>query len=205
MSQIIEYGGVKRGLFGINVENLSYEWLESIQAENLQGALINQIKPGSPAQQSGLREKDVVTSFNGQPVTSANHLHNLLGLMRVGEQVALGVFRDGFALEFSAKIADPYQDYVDGVSVSPYLEGAKLTNFVDNDSDEKLQAIAIGGIEVGSSAWRVDLREGDLVLAINKTEMNDLDRAKALLSEDKPMFHLRIQRDNQIMNLVSPQ
>ncbi|MBL4711373.1 MAG: Do family serine endopeptidase [Gammaproteobacteria bacterium] len=206
MLQIIEHGGVKRGVFGINVEDLSYEYLESIHAEQLTGALINQIKKGSPAEQSGLRIDDVVTAFNGESVRSANHLHNLLGLMRIGDRVKLDVYRNGFALQFSAKIADPYNTYVEGLSISPYLEGARMSNFSDavGNGSAELKAIAIGDIQVGSSAWRVGLREGDIVLEINKTRVTNLEGAKKLLEKDKPMFHMRLQREGEFINLISP-
>lgn len=205
VSQIVEYGGVKRGLFGISVENLSYEWLETKHAEKLKGALVNEIKKDSPAARSGLRVGDVVTAFNGEAVSSANHLHNLLGLMRVGDPVKLGVFRDGFILEFEAKIADPYQNYVKGAGISLYLEGARLSNFVEKKEGGKLEALAVGEIKVGSSAWRVGLREGDIILEVNKTGVANLDMTKQLLDEDKPMFHLRVQRGNDVIVLVSPE
>lgn len=205
MQQIIEHGDIKRGIFGINVEDLSYEWLESRQLERLKGALINQVKAGSPAEQGGLRVGDIVIEFNDKPVTSANQLHNMLGLKRVGEEVEVAVYRDGFRLEYAATIADPYENYVAGDSISPYLEGARLTNFVDDIDNNKLEGIAIGDIQVGSSAWRVGLRERDIVLGINKTQINNLDMARQLLADESPMFHIRVQRDGQVFNLVSPE
>ncbi|MBL4762490.1 MAG: Do family serine endopeptidase [Gammaproteobacteria bacterium] len=211
MSQIIKHGGVKRGVFGVNVQDLSYAFLQSIHAENLKGALVSEIKAASPAQRSGLRVGDIVTAFNGEAVYSANHLHNLLGLMRMGDAVKLGVFRDGFALGFTANIADPYEKYIAGVSISLYLEGARLSNFAsDTDGDRsiglgsKREGIAVGDITVGSSAWRVGLREGDIVLQVNKTPVTSLNEAKQLLKNDKPMFHLRLLRQGEYMNLISP-
>jgi Do/DeqQ family serine protease len=204
MQQIIEFGGVNRGIFGVRVENLSYEFLEENHIEQLEGALISALEPASPADKSGLRIGDVITAFNGEAVASANHLHNLLGLMRIGDTVKLDVFRDGFALQYVAQIADPYQDYIAGASISPYLEGARLSNYVDNTGNGKLQAIAVGDIKVGSSAWRVGLREGDIVLEVNKIRVTSLEKTRELLVNEQPMFHLRLQRDGEFINLISP-
>lgn len=205
MAQIIQYGGVKRGVFGINIEDLSYELVESMHVGQITGALINTVQTDSPAARSGLRVGDVVTAFNEEPVLSANQLHNLLGLMRIGDPIKLDVFRDGFVLQFVSKIADPYQNYVSGMSISLYLDGARLSNFVDNSESGQLEAIAVGDIKVSSSAWRVGLREGDIVLEVNKTRVTDLEMTKQLLDQDKPMFHLRVQRGNEIVILVSPE
>jgi Do/DeqQ family serine protease len=204
MSQIIEYGGVKRGIFGVRVEDLRYEFLEENHIDQLEGALITEIEPASPAERSGLRVDDVITAFNGTSVASANHLHNLLGLMRVGDAVKLEVFRDGFSLQFAENIADPYQNYISGASISAYLDGARLSNFVDDNENTKLEAIAVGDIKVGSSAWRIGLREGDIMLEINKTKVADLEQIEKLLINDAPMFHIRIQRDGEFVNLISP-
>lgn len=204
MQQIIKFGGVKRGVFGISVENLSYEFLEVNNLAQLDGALINEIKPGTPAEKSGLKIGDVVTAFNGETVVSANHLHNLLGLMRIGNTVTLGVFRDGFVLQFSETIADPYQNYIAGETISPYFEGSRLIDFVGNGADANFEAIAVGDIKVDSSAWRTGLREGDVIFEINKSRVINIENMKQLLLDDKPMFHIRLQRDGEFVNLISP-
>ncbi len=54
------------------------------------GALICGVVPGTPANTAGLVEGDVITSVNGQTVTSANALTGLLGGDHPGDRVTIG-------------------------------------------------------------------------------------------------------------------
>jgi S1-C subfamily serine protease len=54
------------------------------------GALICDVVPGTPAQNAGLVEGDVITSVNGQSVADANGLTNLLAGDHPGNQVSIG-------------------------------------------------------------------------------------------------------------------
>ncbi len=204
MQQMIEYGNVSRGIFGVRADDPDEDFLVQHHLKAFQGARVTEVLPDTPAQQAGLRVGDVITGFNGREVVSANHLHNLLGLTRVGNKVELEVFRNGFVLHLAGEIADPYAQYIDGAQVSPYLEGAKLNNYYDESEVATVQGLAVGAVEVDSSAWRVGLREADIIIEINKTPVADIEQARELLKDETPMFHIRLQRNGEMLNLISP-
>ncbi len=204
MQQMIEYGNVSRGIFGVRVDDIDEDFLLQNHLQDFEGARVTQVLPDTPAQRAGLRPGDVITAFNGRAVSSANQLHNLLGLTRVGHKVELEVFRNGFVLQLAGEIADPYAQYIDGVQLSPYLEGAKLNNYYDEAEASVVQGVAVGAVEVDSSAWRVGLREADIIIEINKTPVANMEQVRALLEDEAPMFHIRLQRHGEMLNLISP-
>jgi S1-C subfamily serine protease len=53
------------------------------------GAVVGGVLPGYPAQRIGLAQGDVITSVDGQPVTSATRLTDLLSAHRPGDSVRL--------------------------------------------------------------------------------------------------------------------
>jgi S1-C subfamily serine protease len=59
------------------------------------GAYVGQVKPGSPAEQAGLRPGDVITALGGQPVQRAGDLQHLLSGMPQGQEHSLTYTRDG--------------------------------------------------------------------------------------------------------------
>jgi S1-C subfamily serine protease len=59
------------------------------------GAYVGQVRPGSPAEQAGLRAGDVITALGGQPVQRAADLHGLISQMPKGRDVSLTYVRDG--------------------------------------------------------------------------------------------------------------
>jgi len=63
------------------------------------GMMIMGVEPGSPGRAAGLRERDVVVAFNGQPVGGVDDLHKILGTQGVGVKSALTVLRGGKKIE----------------------------------------------------------------------------------------------------------
>jgi len=63
------------------------------------GMMIMGVEPNSPGRAAGLRERDVVVAFNGQPVGGVDDLHKILGTQGVGVKSALTVLRGGKKLE----------------------------------------------------------------------------------------------------------
>jgi len=59
------------------------------------GAYVGKVKPGSPAEQAGLRSGDVITALGGQPVQRAGDVQRLLAGMPSGRDISLSYVRDG--------------------------------------------------------------------------------------------------------------
>ncbi|MGZ7030642.1 MAG: S1C family serine protease [Thermoanaerobaculia bacterium] len=57
------------------------------------GVLVASTEPGSPAEQAGLRQGDVIVTYNAQPVASVDDLHRILTEEQFGIQGALTVVR----------------------------------------------------------------------------------------------------------------
>jgi serine protease Do/serine protease DegQ len=104
MTQIVKYGGVRRGQLGVTVQDLTPQLARSFGISETQGAVITQVQPNSGAARAGLKTGDVVTAINDKPVRSSGSLRNTIGLMQVGEEVRLDILRDGRAMAVTAKI-----------------------------------------------------------------------------------------------------
>jgi len=59
------------------------------------GALVREITPGSPAAKSGLKPKDVVTTFNGIPIRNEVDLTAQVRSLRPGDKVDMTIVRNG--------------------------------------------------------------------------------------------------------------
>jgi 2-alkenal reductase len=62
------------------------------------GAYVNTIAPGSPAQKSGLKARDVITKIDGRPLTSQTDLQQIITNHTPGQSVTLTVWRGGKTL-----------------------------------------------------------------------------------------------------------
>ena len=95
MDQIVKFGEVRRGQIGVLVQDLTPDLAEELNVSSRTGSVIVQVMPGSAADKGGLQRGDVILAVNGVPVRNASHLRNKIGLVRIGQTVALRVARAG--------------------------------------------------------------------------------------------------------------
>jgi S1-C subfamily serine protease len=98
-------------------------------------------------------------------------------------------------------VADPYGDFVDGGLVSPELAGARLGDLLRDTGRGRLLAIAVGTVERDSPAWLAGLREGDVVLEVNRERVRNLQELGLVLSQSRFLMSMRVQRDERIVLL----
>jgi len=91
--QIIKYGSVERGYLGIYPEDLNPTLAQKYDLTA--GVLVSQVVKGSPADQAGLLNGDLVIDFGGTEVKNSNHIRQLIESRRAGESVELKIIREG--------------------------------------------------------------------------------------------------------------
>ncbi|WP_261164388.1 S1C family serine protease [Microbacterium sp. Marseille-Q6965] len=90
--EIIENGAASHGLLGASVTSAAaYEDAE------IEGAMIAEVVQGGAAAEAGLREGDIVTEFNGVPITSSTDLTAQVRAAAGGSDATLTYVRDGEA------------------------------------------------------------------------------------------------------------
>jgi serine protease Do len=93
--ELIANGRVVRPWLGIRIETLSEEpGLQRMFGLD-RGVVVRTIEPGAPASQSKLRPADVVVAVDGETVASARELQQAILRKKVGQTVALKVWRTG--------------------------------------------------------------------------------------------------------------
>jgi S1-C subfamily serine protease len=94
--RLIRDGRIRRGWLGIGGQDVPLPRrlarLHGLPAAR--GVLVLGVEPDSPAARAGLRERDIIGGFAGQPVTSVDDLHRLLAGDVIGVSCPLVVFRD---------------------------------------------------------------------------------------------------------------
>jgi S1-C subfamily serine protease len=106
VNQIIRYGRVVRPTLGVNVadDRLTRSMEAQLRGRSLDGVLITEVLPNSPAERAGLQPSqirgdgsiilgDLITDVDGQPVRQVEDLLSAIEERREGDTVQLGVQR----------------------------------------------------------------------------------------------------------------
>jgi len=190
VDQLIEYGEVRRGMLGVIMQNMTPELAQAFGLDLYQGVVISQVIEDTAAEEAGLKVGDVVVSIDGAPVKSASAMRNMVGLLRVGDEMSISVIRDGKTQTMKAVIRDAKDMSVAGTRINQRLAGATI--------EEKEKAgktyLYVTEVQQGSAAWNAHLREGDIILSVNRRPVQTLEEFQQIVGDKDAQILLNIQR-----------
>jgi len=190
MQSLIEYGKVTRGWLGVTIQDVNESIAKGMDLETKDGVLIGSVLNDSPADKAGLKTGDVIVALNGKRVKNTVELRNNIAGTAPGTSVRLTLVREGREKTVRVKLGQlPSDDALANVSSSSSESMKELLGFAVSslnrelaakyqlDADEK--GVVITQIDRSSMAFREGLREGDLILAINKVRIESISEFEA--------------------------
>ena len=184
MDQIVRHGEVRRGRLGIEMADVPAELQRKLKLPTLDGALIARVEDGSPAERAGLREGDVVTALNGRPIRTSGELRARLGLTPVGEEVELGILRDGAQQRIRTRIAAPQTASNGEPQAVAQLPGLRVVE-IERGSPlfQRLRGggLVVAAVEPGSRALQAGFHPGDIIYAVNRRRVQSVAEFQGLL------------------------
>jgi len=204
MDQLLEHGEIKRGLLGVQIQDLNSDLAEAMDLKGTHGALVSRVSPNSAAEKAGIKAGDVIIAVNGKKVTGASSLRTNIGLKRVGEKVSIDFFRNKQRKTVTAKIGGLTPEHITASATElPLFKGATLKELSKKQPYQGTsKGLIITDVQPNSPAAQVGLMEGDIILAVNKrpvATIADLNKATAL-SRNQLLIHL--QRGQNFLYLV---
>jgi serine protease Do/serine protease DegQ len=189
MDQLIRFGEVKRGRLGISMQDVA----------GAEGAIVSDVQADSPAAQAGLQKGDVVTGLNGRPVRGAAELRARLGVVPVGETVALSVQRGTEKQVFKARIGELQKTASAGGQAISELAGAELADAQRKDG-RRDRAILVTDVQAGSDAFNHGLRVGDVIFGVNQRRVTTVKTLVTALHTQGPLA-LNVVRGDTVLSI----
>jgi Do/DeqQ family serine protease len=202
MGEIVAHGKVERGRVGIQgQQELTPEVAKAFGLSTTRGALITQVVKGSPADKAGLKPEDIILEANGHEVRDFAHLRNLIGLLKVGERVEFKVWRDGKTRMVPVVVGRDTEQAAAGGKLHPRLAGATFAP-ADESNAPDARGIVVQQIQPRSPAARLGLRQGDVILGVNRQRVESMEQFGRLAGEDQKELLLHVRRGSSAFFIV---
>ncbi|NJL12537.1 MAG: Do family serine endopeptidase [Microscillaceae bacterium] len=96
MKDLIEYGQVQRGYLGVTIRQVDGKFAQEQGLEGIsEGVFVNEVMPGSAADEAGIKSGDVIIGLDGRKIKSSPELLEEIAKRRPGNKVSLELLRNG--------------------------------------------------------------------------------------------------------------
>ena len=170
IEDLINGGQVLRGYLGVMIQDLDENKAKVLGLENKKGAFISMIVEDGPADNGGLKEKDVIISLNSKPIENSNQLRNDVSNLRPGETAVFSIVRNELLQSISVILGQRPNENSIGDS---YKEQTRydLLGLIIDDNDN--QGVKIIDINAKGEAYSNNIRKNDIINEINRIEINN--------------------------------
>ncbi len=202
---------VERPWLGAKLEAVTREYAEGLGLSRITGAVVTRVSDKGPAATAGLEPGDVITAVDGVEITDARSVFYRLTTKGVGQTAKLSVLRKGKPVEVAIALSGAPQagkDDVKNLSGNHPLEGARVSNIVGAVADE-LNLDQTGGVVVlsvrsGSAAQILGFRPGDIIVAVNGADIQDVAGAEAALAKRQRLWQVSVKRGERVLQMQVP-
>ncbi|MBO0798027.1 MAG: DegQ family serine endoprotease, partial [Blastocatellia bacterium] len=212
MDQLIKNGKVRRGKLGLTISDLTQELATQFNFKGTQGALVQDVEPGQPAERAGLKAGDIITEFQGQRVEDSSRLRNLVAQATPGSTVKLRVWRDGAEREVTATLAEMDAKALAAGSTRGWagsaLSGVRVENLTPEtarqwDLPPGTRGVVISDVDPDSDAADAGLQRGDVIEEVNRQPVTNSGEFEAALQKSgKQSVLLRVRRGDRAYFVV---
>jgi Do/DeqQ family serine protease len=182
--ELARTGTIRRGWLGVGIQLLTSELAESFGVKGEKGVLVNRVVPESPASAGGLRRGDIVISFGGTRVAGVKEFQKMVAGVSPGSDVTLEILRSGKRMRVPVELAELEGPVPRAVSRKAPLDAWGLSVMALPAEAARFLGVE-GGVEVqdvdpSGPAGKGGIRDGDILLRINKDSVTGLDAYRRL-------------------------
>ena len=205
--QLVNTGRVERGLLGVRPQPLDEELTAQFGTEK--GALLSEVTEDGPADKAGLKAGDVITKINTIEIRDPRHLTMTVSQLAPGTKITVTYLRNGKTATATATLARrdaevaardeipaPKKDegILNGVGVGEIT--AEMRSQMQIPA--RVKGVIVTSIEADTPAAKQGLREGDVIVELDRKPLTSVDQAVKLSEEIKgPRFLVLLWRNGR--------
>ncbi len=222
VEQLRTTGKVRRAQLGVTIQPVTSDMAESLGLKEVGGVIISSVTPGSAADRAGLKQGDVIESFNGERVKDSNALRNRVANSEPGSTATLDIVRDGSKRKVTVKLDELAPDRTArrdgrggssdstggddrtalGIAVAPITP--ELARRYDLPRNAK--GVFVEDVDPDGRAADAGIQQGDIIEQVNREPVNTVEELRNAVrrSPDKPLLLLVNRDGREIFVTVRP-
>jgi len=189
--QLVRTGHVVRGRIGVTIQTVTAATADNLGLPFPRGAAVASVEPGGPADKAGIQPLDVILSVNGKQVPDSDELPSIIAEITPGNVAHLQVWRDKKTIGVDVRVGVLPQNGetasaggggggpsggAGGSSAEARSVGLSVRTL---SAAERSQLKTRGSVvitNVSGPAAEAMLQPGDVILSINRTQINDIEQ-----------------------------
>jgi serine protease Do len=217
MDQLVRTGKVVRGWLGVAIQDLTPELATQFGITDTKGVLVSDVMEDSPAKKAGFERADVIIEYDGKSMDSPTHLRNAVAQTPIGKKVSVKLIRDKKPKTIEVAIVEQPKS-LGQPSSEESRESAVPTGLLSDldvrELNEELTAryglkatergVVVVRVKSGSTAEEMGVREGDIILEVNRKAVGSLksyEQAASGLAKGQAVL-LLLKRKGQTIYLT---
>ena len=199
VKDLISFGQAKRGWLGVQIQDLSIEFSESLSFEGTDGAFVASVDPLSPAGKAGILAGDIIVEFDSKNIKSFKDLPKVVAETAIGKEVKVRVWRNKKYEEILVLIDELNESTVAQVNG---FEITELDITVAELSEKNIEDLALTNIKAGIIVKSVGLKntnllKDDVIIQVSSEKVLNIKDFKEIIKENQ-----RLKRDKILLRVV---
>jgi serine protease Do len=201
LPQLRDTGHVSRGYIGVLVRDVDPDLQRSLALTNGDGALVQDVTPGSPGARAGVRAYDLIVAVDGKAVGGNDQLIEMIAARQPGSVATLQILRENRPVNIQVKLAErPQRDQRRSTAnedQAPQPSSARGTALgisvrdLDRDFADRfklpdgMEGVVISRVEPMSPAFDAEVERGHVLLEVNRHPVRSVEDYRRLTGNAK--------------------
>ena len=180
VEQLKTDGRVSRGWLGVVIQDVNRGLAESFGLAKPGGALVARVLDGGPADIGGLKEGDIIVTFNGSDIDLSSDLPHVVGRSRAGGDVEVVIVREGNRKTLQVTVGELADDQAMNIAGSDNSSTPSPLGLVVEELNEALRqrantSFGVRVVESTGPAHTAGIRQGDIITRLNNQEVDSVE------------------------------
>lgn len=183
INDLREYGIVQRALLGVQIRDVTADFADERDLDEVGGVYILEVGDNSAAKEAGLKEGDIIVNIGKTPVNSTAELQELVARNSPGDRIEVTYKRDGRRYTTKAVL----KNLQGNTGVLTFDSAHSFDGAVFKEAEDRnLEKLDLrGGVvidKVGDGKWKdAGIKPGFIITHVNKTPVENVDQVLEIL------------------------